>query len=76
MKKLVRLEWKWNRTDSTTKANVDTLNAMKVKIADNAVNLSNMLNIMEVRLDRADKQLLGQEVNYLWQKAPKVVASQ
>ena len=66
--KLVRLERKWNRTDSISKANVDTLNAMKVKIADNAVNLSNMLNIMEIRLDRADKQLFGQEVNCLWQK--------
>jgi potassium-dependent mechanosensitive channel len=69
--KLVRLERKWSRADSTTKANVDTLNAMKVKIADNAVNLSNMLNIMEVRLDKADAQLFGQEVNYLWDKTQK-----
>ncbi len=45
--------------------------SMKVKIADNAVSLSNMLNIMEVRLDRADKQLFGQEVNFLWQKVQK-----
>lgn len=70
-KKLVRLEWKWDRTDSITKANVDTLNALKVKIADNAVDLSNMINIMEMRLDRADRQLFGPEVNSLWQKAPK-----
>jgi len=69
--RLVRLERKWNRTDSITRANVDTLNAIKVKIADNAVSLSNMLNIMEVRLDRADKQLFAQEVNYLWQKEQK-----
>ena len=69
--KLVRLERKWSRTDSTTRANVDTLNAMKVKIADNAVNLSNMLNIMEIRLDRADVQLFGKEVNYLWEKTQK-----
>jgi small-conductance mechanosensitive channel len=69
--RLIRLERKWNRTDSTTRANVDTLNAIKVKIADNAVSLSNMLNIMEVRLDRADKQLFAQEVNYLWQKEQK-----
>ena len=69
--KLVRLERKWSRTDSTTRANVDTLNAMKVKIADNAVNLSNMLNIMEIRLDRADVQLFGQEVNFLWEKTQK-----
>jgi potassium-dependent mechanosensitive channel len=70
-KKLVRLERKWSRADSTTRANVDTLNAMKVKIADNAVNLSNMLNMMDIRLDRADKQLFGPEVNFLWQKAQK-----
>lgn len=69
--RLVRLERKWSRADSTTKANVDTLNVMKVKIADNAVNLSNMLNIMEVRLDKADAQLFGQEVNYLWEKTQK-----
>jgi hypothetical protein len=67
-KKLVRLERKWDRSDSITKANVDTLNVLKVKIADNAVNLSNMLNMMDTRLDRADKQLFGQEVNCLWQK--------
>jgi potassium-dependent mechanosensitive channel len=73
-KKLARLEWKWDRTDSITKANVDTLNAQKVKIADNAVDLSNMLNMMDARLDRADRQLFGQEVNGLWQKAPEEVA--
>lgn len=74
--KLVRLERKWDRTDSTTRANVDSLNVLKVKIADNAVNLSNMLNIMELRLYRADDQLFGQEVNYLWQKPKKdIVAS-
>ena len=70
--KLVRLERKWNRADSITKANVDTLNVMKVKIADNAVNLSNMLNIMEVRLDKADAQLFGKEVNFLWEKTQKI----
>lgn len=69
--KLVRLGRKWARLDSTTKANVDTLNAIKVKIADNAVNLSNMLNILEVRLDKADDLLFGSEVNVLWQKAVK-----
>lgn len=70
-KKLVRLERKWERTDSTTKANVDTLNVLKVKIADNAVNLSNMLNMMDIKLDKTDKQLFGQEVNFFWQKAQK-----
>jgi len=69
--KLVRLKRKWIRTDSTAKANVDTLNALKVKMADNSMNLSNMLNIMDVRLDKAGKQLFGPEVNRLWQKAPK-----
>jgi len=67
--KLVRLEWKWDRLDSTANANVDTLNALKVKIADNALNLSNMLNMLDVRLDKADMQLFGSEINYLWQKA-------
>jgi small-conductance mechanosensitive channel len=67
-KKLVRLERKWERTDSTTKANIDTLNALKIKIADNAVSLSNMLNIVDTRLDKAGKQLFGTEINYLWQK--------
>lgn len=67
--KLARLERKYSRLDSTVKANVDTLNALKVKIADNAVNLSNMLNIMDMRLDRADIKLFGPEVNKLWQKA-------
>ena len=69
--KLVRLERKWIRTDSTAKANVDTLNALKVKMADNSMNLSNMLNMMDVRLDKAGKQLFGPEVNCLWQKAQK-----
>ncbi|MCE5347504.1 MAG: mechanosensitive ion channel [Bacteroidales bacterium] len=69
--KLVRIDRKWERADSTTRANIDTLNAMKVKIADNSVNLSNMLNLMDIRLDRANKQLFGPEVNCLWQKAQK-----
>jgi small-conductance mechanosensitive channel len=70
-KTLVRLERKWNRADSTAKDNIDTLNALKVKIADNAVNLSNMMNLMDIRLDKADMQLFGHEVNYLWRKTQK-----
>jgi potassium-dependent mechanosensitive channel len=70
-KKLVRLERKWNRADSTTKAGVDTLNTLKVKLSDNSMNLSNMLNIMDTRLDKASRQLFGTEVNYLWQKSNK-----
>ena len=38
--KLVRFERKWHRTDSIGKANVDTLNALKVILSDNSVNLS------------------------------------
>ncbi|MDP4210860.1 MAG: mechanosensitive ion channel [Bacteroidota bacterium] len=71
--RLVRLERKWNRTDSTTKANIDTLNAMKIKVADNSMSLSNMLNMFDTRLDKADRQLFGPEVNCLWQK-PKTQA--
>jgi small-conductance mechanosensitive channel len=66
--KLIRLEWKWNRTDSVTKANLDTLNAMKVRLSDNSLDLSNMLNIMDKRLDNSMTRLFGKEVNYLWQK--------
>jgi potassium-dependent mechanosensitive channel len=73
--KLIRLGRKWVRLDSTTKANVDTLNSIKIKIADNAVNLSNMLNILEVRLDKADALLFGSEVNVLWEKAQKKAVS-
>jgi potassium-dependent mechanosensitive channel len=74
-RKLFRLERKYDLSDSIIKANIDTLNALKVKIADNAVNLSNMLNMMDVRLDRADKQLFGPEVNFLWQKQKKAVVA-
>jgi potassium-dependent mechanosensitive channel len=66
--RLIRIEKKWNRYDSTAKVNIDTLNAIKIKVADNAINLSNILAMMDMRLDRADKQLFGREVNYLWQK--------
>ena len=65
--KLVRLERKWTRTDSITKSNVDSLNALKVRVSDNSMNLSNMLNMMDTRLDKADQHLFGKEVNYLWQ---------
>ena len=74
-KKLIRLERKYDRSDSTAKANIDTLNALKVKIADNSVNLANMLNMMDVRLDRADRQLFRPEVSFLWQNQNKVVAA-
>jgi len=66
--KLVRLERRWTRTDSTTKANVDTLNALKVRLSDNSLMLSNMLNILDNRFDKVAPTLFGQEVNNLWGK--------
>ena len=65
-RKLIRLEWKWNRTDSLTKANVDTLNVLKVRISDNGLALSNMLNMIDNRLDKVGPKLFGQEVNPIW----------
>jgi potassium-dependent mechanosensitive channel len=67
--KLVRLEHKWHRDDSTTKTNIDTLNSYKAKAADNSVNLANMVNMMDNKIDRVEKKLFGQEVNVLWEKA-------
>ena len=66
-KRLSRLNRKWLRTDSIVKASIDTINLLKVNAADNAMNLSNMLNIMDKKLDRARPQLFGKEVNRLWQ---------
>ncbi|MDD4971350.1 MAG: mechanosensitive ion channel [Paludibacter sp.] len=66
--KLIRLEWKWNRTDSVTKANLDTLNALKVRLSDNSLVLSNMLNFMDKRLDKTVPRLFGKEVSFIWQK--------
>ncbi len=68
-KKLVRLERKWARTDSITNANIDTLNALKVKVADNSVNLSGILSMVNLRLGRAGRQLFGPEVNYIWKSS-------
>jgi len=66
--KLTRLEKRYNRTDSITKANVDTLNAMNVRLSDNSYTLSNMMNIMDNRMDKAVPKLIGPEVNRLWEK--------
>jgi potassium-dependent mechanosensitive channel len=65
-KRLSRMEKKWSRTDSIAKVNIDTLNAIKVRIADNAMTLSGIISIIEIRLDRSSRQLFGPEVNYLW----------
>lgn len=74
--KLTRLEKRYNRTDSVAKANVDTLNAINVRLSDNSYNLSNMLNIIDNRMDKAVPLLLGQEVNNLWGKEFAVPAAQ
>lgn len=66
--KLIRLERRYSRTDSLTKANVDTLNVLNVRLSDNSYNLSNMLNIMDNRMDKALPLLFGPEVNNLWGK--------
>jgi len=66
--RLVRLDRKWHRTDSITRTNVDTLNAMKVILSDNSYNLSNLQNILDRRMDRAVPQLFGSEVNNIWGK--------
>ena len=73
--KLIQLEWKWNRTDSLTKANVDSLNALKVRNSDNGLELANMVIIMNRRLDRTLPKLFGQEVNNLWEPAKPVTLS-
>jgi len=65
--KLTRLDRKWIRTDSIVKTSIDTLNLLQVGTADNAVNLSNMLNIMDKKLDRARPQIFGHETSPLWQ---------
>jgi hypothetical protein len=67
--KLIRLEKKWSRTDSITRTNVDTLNALKVRLSDNSYDLSNMMNILDNRMDRTMPKLFGKEVGYLWGKA-------
>ncbi|MEI6140709.1 MAG: mechanosensitive ion channel domain-containing protein [Mariniphaga sp.] len=65
---LVRLEKKYLRTDSTTRANVDSLNSLKVRLSDNSVNLSSTLNSLDRRMDKAASSLFGQEVVPLWGK--------
>ena len=64
--KIVRLERRWNRTDSLTRLSIDSLNALKVRLADNCISLSSILNITDVRLDKASQQLFGPEVSFLW----------
>jgi potassium efflux system protein len=68
-KQLTRMERKWVRVDSLTKTGINTLNDLKVKASDNSISLSNMLNVMDNRLDKAGQQLFGKETNFLWQKS-------
>jgi len=65
--KLARLERKWSRTDSTTRANMDSLNQLKIKAAESSIDLTNTLSMINSRLDKADQQVFSQEINYLWQ---------
>ena len=64
--KLTRLNKKWMRTDSIVKNNIESINVLQVNAADNAMNLSNMLNIIDKKLDRAKPQLFGLEVEHIW----------
>jgi potassium efflux system protein len=66
-KKLIRLERKWKRTDSIVKSSIDSINILKIRTSDNSINLSNMLFIMDERLDKARPEIFGQEVSFLWQ---------
>jgi len=70
-RRLTRLEKKWSRTDSLTRADIDTINAVKVKIADNAMSLSAIIGIVDARLEKSSRQLFGQEVSCLWQPPKK-----
>lgn len=66
-RKISLLEHKWARTDSTVKVSIDSLNALKVNLADNSMNLSNMLNRIDRKVDKAKPQIFGPEVPCLWQ---------
>lgn len=66
-KRLKRIEKKWARTDSLTRSGIDTLNAIKVKVADNAMSLSAIKSMVEMRLDRSSRQIFSRETGFLWQ---------
>jgi small-conductance mechanosensitive channel len=70
-RKLIRLEKKWSRTDSVSKASLDSLNSLKVKATDNAISLSGLLRIMDRKLGKALPNLFGNEVRPLWEKAAR-----
>jgi len=45
------------------------LNAIKVKAIENSISLSGMLRIMQKKLDKVMSNLLGPELNCLWEKS-------
>ena len=67
--KLQTIEYHWVKDDSTAKSNIDSLNALKLVVSENAMLLSNMLNIQNDKLDKSGKRLFGNETNYLWERS-------
>lgn len=65
--RLDRMQRKWVRTDSMTRVGLNMLNDLKMKVSDNSMNIGNMLNMIDNRLDKADMQLFGKEAPCLWQ---------
>lgn len=65
--KLIGLEHKWIGTDSITKLNIDSINALKVIAVDNSINLTDMMSMVNRKLESANQLLINQEFNYLWQ---------
>jgi small-conductance mechanosensitive channel len=66
-KRLDRMQRKWMRADSMTRVGLNLLNDLKMKVSDNSMNIGNMLNMIDNRLDKADLQLFGREAPCLWQ---------
>lgn len=69
--KLLGMERKWSGTDSITKLNIDSLNTLKILAVDNSINLTNMMSRLDRKLEKANNQLFGQELNNLWDPLPK-----
>jgi len=70
--KLTLLERKWEGTDSITKLNIDSLNALKVISVDNSINLTNLLSRIDRKIEKANSTLFVKEFNYLWENELKV----
>ncbi|MEI8272255.1 MAG: mechanosensitive ion channel domain-containing protein [Paludibacter sp.] len=68
--KLLAVEHKWSGTDSITKLNIDSINMLKIKAVDNSINLTNMMSRLDRKLEKANTQLYGQELNSLWDILP------